>query len=42
VLDALVQVSVGGEAQKSGCAPGEVAALCDAVARVACAAACAG
>lgn len=33
VLDALVQVSVAGEAQKSGCAPAEVAAVCDAVAR---------
>ena len=27
VLDALVQVNVGGEAQKSGCAPGDLAAL---------------
>jgi PLP dependent protein len=26
-LDALVQVNVGGEAQKSGCAPGDLAAL---------------
>ena len=27
VIDALVQVNVGGEAQKSGCAPGDLAAL---------------
>lgn len=27
VLDALVQVNVGGESQKSGCAPGDLAAL---------------
>ncbi len=33
VIDAFVQVSVAGEAQKSGCAPAEVAAVCDAVAQ---------
>lgn len=30
-LEVLVEVNVGGEAQKSGCAPGELAALLDAI-----------
>ena len=32
-VEALVQVNVAGEAQKSGCAPAEAAAVCDAIAR---------
>jgi pyridoxal phosphate enzyme (YggS family) len=31
-IDCLVQVNVGADEQKSGCAPGEAAAICDAVA----------
>ncbi len=33
VLEVFAQVNVGGEAQKSGCAPAEAAALCDAIER---------